>query len=132
RAMRLDAPDALGGPARPLSLDPVSTAWALAVTAGVVALFWSSRELFATSGVRRAARATAWIGLAAAAVAIVQHATAPNYLYWHWRPEATSARPYGPFVSRNDLACWLVMAVPSTHGYPIPLVSSPGSPRGQI
>src|SRR5205807_4591667 len=28
-----------------------------------------------------------------------------------------SARPYGPFVNRNDLACWIVMAVPLTMGY---------------
>src|SRR5207247_199359 len=47
RATRLDAPDdPLSAPARPLSLDPTSTAWALAVAGGIAVLFWSARGVF--------------------------------------------------------------------------------------
>ena len=116
----------------PLSLDPVSTAWALAVTAGIVAVFWSCRGLFATGGVRSVVRAIAWLGLLVSAIAIVQHATAPHRLYWYFRPEASSARPYGPFVNRNDLACWLVMAIPLTLGYAVARISSRQNASGAI
>jgi O-antigen ligase len=132
RAMRLDAPDPLSGPARPLSLDPASTAWALFIAAAIVVLFWSARTLLARGGIRRVARATAWIGLVVSAIAIVQHATAPNRLYWYLRPEAASARPYGPFVNRNDLACWLVMAIPLTLGYGIARVVSRRNAAGIV
>src|SRR5439155_20552682 len=103
---------------------PVSTAWALAIAGGGVVLFWCSRRLFATGGVRLIARATAWTGLAVSALPIVQHATAPDRLYWYFRPEASSARPYVPLLNRNDLACWLVMAIPLTLGYGIARVAS--------
>jgi len=83
----------------------------------MVVLFWSARSAFARGGIRLVARGTAWIGLAVSAFAIVQHATAPTLLYWSWQPASTAARPYGPFVNRNDLACWLVMAIPLTLGY---------------
>src|SRR5262249_46883047 len=41
----------------------------------------------------------------------------PKLIYWIWRPVNTDATPYGPFVSRNDLAAWLVIAIPLTLGY---------------
>src|SRR5206468_6410191 len=133
RAVRLEAAaDALMGPARPLSIDPGSTAWALAVAAAAVALFWCARAAFAWGGVRAVVRAIAAMGLIASAIAIVQHATAPTLLYWHWRPAASSARPYGPFVNRNDLACWLVMAIPLTVGYLIARVRARRDRSGAI
>lgn len=118
RTVRLDVPaDPLAGPPRPLSLDPETTAWALALTIGIAVFYWSVRALFARGGIRLAARSIAWMGLLAAVLAILQHATAPTLLYWYWRPVSTAARPYGPFVNRNDLACWLVMAIPLSIGY---------------
>jgi len=128
RMMRVGVADAAG----PLSLDPRSTAWALALTIGVAVLFWSCRGLFAAGGVRAAVRAVAWLGLLVSAIAIVQHATAPYRLYWYFRPEASSARPYGPFVNRNDLACWLVMAIPLTLGYAIARIASRQRASGAI
>jgi len=59
----------------------------------------------------------AWMGLALAALAIVQHATSPDRIYWYWRPLNAGATPYGPFVNRNSFATWLVMAVPLVVGY---------------
>jgi hypothetical protein len=123
--MRLDVPaDPQSGPAGPVSLDPVSTAWALMTGAGVALLFWCARSLFARGGVRLVTRGTAWMGLVVAAFAIVQQATAPKLLYWTWRPDSPAARPYGPFVNRNDLACWLIMAIPLTVGYAIARIRS--------
>jgi putative inorganic carbon (HCO3(-)) transporter len=34
-----------------------------------------------------------------------------------WRPLDTGARPYGPFVNRNHLATWIIMACPLAFGY---------------
>jgi O-antigen ligase len=122
---RLDRPgDPWSAPWRPLSIDPGSTAWALAVGAALVVVFWCARAAFARGGVRVTARGIAWFGIVLAAFAVVQHATAPRLLYWYWRPLSPSARPYGPFVNRNDLACWLVMAVPLTVGYGIARLDS--------
>lgn len=116
--MRFGAPgDPLAGPPRPLSIDPAATAWVLAMGIGLVAVFWCGRAALVRGGVRTVARGVAWLGLAVAAFAIVQHGTAPKLLYWHWRPLSPSATPYGPFVNRNDLACWLVMALPLVIGY---------------
>jgi O-antigen ligase len=89
-----------------------------------VLLFWSARSLFARGGVRQSVRTVALCGLAASAVAILQHATAPKLIYWVWRPVNADATPYGPFVSRNDLAAWLVLALPLTLGYFIGRIES--------
>src|SRR5262249_34561495 len=104
---------------RPLSGGPAAAAGALARAAGSMTTFWCARSAFARGGVRWTIRGVAWLGLAAAALAIVQHATAPTLFYWYWRPISPTARPYGPFANRNDLACWLIMALPLTAGYAI-------------
>ena len=38
-------------------------------------------------------------------------------LYGVWRPLDTGARPYGPFVNRNHMATWIIMACPLAFGY---------------
>ncbi len=103
----------------PLSIDADSTAWALALAVSYVGVFWCARHVFARGGVRTVVRAIAWMGLALTALAIVQHATAPDRLYWYWRPLSAGATPYGPFVNRNNFATWLVMAIPVVVGYAI-------------
>jgi putative inorganic carbon (HCO3(-)) transporter len=116
--LRLDAAgDPLSAPARALTVDAEATSQALAFGAALALLFWSARALFARGGVRQTIRAVSWCGLVASAMAILQHATAPKLLYWVWRPVNPNARPFGPFVNRNDLATWLVMALPLTLGY---------------
>jgi O-antigen ligase len=117
-ALYLNAPaDPAAGPAAPLTVDAAATAEALAVAAAAVLIFWSARSLFERGSVRRTVRTVAACGLAASAVAILQHATAPKTIYWVWKPLNADATPYGPFVSRNDLAAWLVLAIPLTVGY---------------
>jgi len=103
----------------PLSIDPESTAWALALGAMYVGLFWCARAIFARGGVRTTIRAVALTGLALTTLVAVQRATSPKLLYWIWTPLSAGASPYGPFVNRNGLAGWLAMAVPLAIGYAV-------------
>jgi O-antigen ligase len=100
----------------PLSLDPNATAWALALGGAYVALFWCARAIFAGGGVRLTTRGISWLGLGLTVLVAIQRATAPTLLFWTWRPLDSGASPYGPFVNRNSLACWLAMAVPPAAG----------------
>jgi O-antigen ligase len=119
RTLRLDASaNPAEGPARPLSVDPGAGAEALLIAAAVVLLFWSAREIYAAGGIRRSARALASFGLALSAIALTQHVVRPHLIYGIWRPQSRNAEyPFGPFVNRNDLAAWLVMALPLAVGY---------------
>jgi O-antigen ligase len=117
-ALRLDtAPRIL--PRHALSIDVESTAWALALGAAYIGLFWSARAIFARGGVRTVTRGVTWLGLALTVLVAVQRATSPTMLYWYFRPLNAGASPYGPFVSRNALASWLAMAVPLIIGYAV-------------
>jgi O-antigen ligase len=125
RALYLDTPaDPAGAPARALSIDPTATAWALALGGALVLLFWAARTIMAGGGLRATARGIAWIGLALSAVALVQHGTDPKRLYWWITPIGRSPQPFGPFVNRNDLATWLIMAMPLVAGYAVARVES--------
>src|SRR5262249_13683462 len=44
--------------------------------------------------------------------------------YWTLRPVNTNAKPFTPFVNRNDLAGWLVMALPLACGYALARLDS--------
>jgi O-antigen ligase len=117
RALRLDA-DAVAAAPAPLSVDPSAGLESALLAAAVVVLFWCARAIFEEGGVRRTARAIATFGLALGSIAIAQHATAPHDMYWMWKPQSRAAQfPFGPFVNRNDLAAWLVMALPVAAGY---------------
>jgi O-antigen ligase len=118
RALRLDATtQALA--AHPLSLDPAATAWALALGAAYVGLFWCARTIFAGGGVRLTTRGISWLGVGLTMLVAVQRATSPKLLYWTWRPLNAGASPYGPFVNRNGLACWLALAILLIVGYAV-------------
>jgi len=119
-----NGPDAA---ARPLSLDPASTAWALAFGIVLLLIFWSARAIFARGGALRVVcRWTAWFGLALAAVMFVQRAVTPGLIYGFWRPitRASHPTPLGPFVNRNDIATWLLLACPLVLGYAIARLDS--------
>jgi hypothetical protein len=104
----------VAGTSGPLSIDPSATRWSLALAVSFAVLFWSAREFLAHGGSRRTATGIAWIGLALAAVALLQHATAPRKLYWIY-PTIFGA-PFGPYLNRNDFSTWLIMAIPVTIG----------------
>jgi O-antigen ligase len=111
--------DPESGPRQPLSLDADATAIDLALGTALVLCFWIVRTRVARGGLRDAARAVGGMGLVLALVALAQHKTAPQLLYWYWHPVSPGATPFGPFVNRNDLATWIVMALPLTIGYGI-------------
>jgi O-antigen ligase len=117
-ALRLGAAPEIP-PRLPLSIDVESTAWALALGAAYIGLFWAARAIFARGGVRTVTRGVTWLGLALTVLVAAQRATSPKLLYWYFRPLDAGASPYGPFVSRNALATWLAMAVPLIIGYAV-------------
>jgi O-antigen ligase len=125
RALWFNPPlDPLTGPARPLSWDPASTAGALILGLTFVLIFWSARAIIASHGFRETIRGIAWCGLALAVITLFQHATAPKLLYGYWHPLTPNATPFGPFVNRNDLATWLIMAIPAIVGYGVARLKS--------
>jgi O-antigen ligase len=113
-----------------LSLDATSTAWALAFGAALLLLFWSARSIFERGGsLRHVLRGMTWLGLALAAVMFVQRATTPGLIYGFWRPitRASNPMPLGPFVNRNDIATWLIVACPVVFGYALTRIESRSS-----
>jgi O-antigen ligase len=108
-------PDSL--PPHALSVDSEATAWAFALGAVYIVVFWCARATFSSGGVRTTVRGIAWLGMALTLLVAVQRATSPTLLYWTWQPMSVGASPYGPFVNRNALASWLAMALPLVIGY---------------
>ena len=117
-ALQLD-PTSSASPMRALSIDAESTAWAFALGAAYVGLFFCARSIFARGGVRTVSRGITWLGLGLSVLVAVQRATSPSMLYWYFKPLDAGASPYGPFVNRNALATWLAMAVPIAVGYAV-------------
>jgi O-antigen ligase len=108
----------------PISVDRDATIESVALAAAGVLVFLSARTLFSGRTLRRAIRTVAVCGLIASGLAIVQHAVAPSLLYGVWQPTSRGAFPYTPFVNRNDLAGWLILAIPLTLGYLVARIES--------
>jgi O-antigen ligase len=122
-ALWLDAPsNPFAGSARPLSIDVGATRVALTLAVTIALFFWSARTILERGGVRVVARGIAWTGLALAVVAILQHATAPKLLYWHW--PTVFGGPFGPYLNRSDFSMWLILAMPVTAGYLLARIES--------
>lgn len=99
-----------------LTVNPAATMRAAAVAALVLALFWSARETLRHRGARSLARAVAWAGLAVSVIAIVVRASRTTLIYGMWST-GYNTEPYGPFVNRNHMGTWLVLALPLVVGY---------------
>ena len=117
RLLYLDAENPESRRWAPLSINGTGTANAVALATSGLLIFFSARALFAGRALRLLLRTVAICGLTASGLAIVQHAVAPSLLYGLWPPANRSASPYTPFVNRNDLAAWLILAIPLTAGY---------------
>lgn len=120
------------GPAvgwRPLSVDPSATIAWLPAGCAAVGLFWAARGCFTTDLVRPAARLIAWIGLALGPLVIVQHYSSPTLIYWTFQPLDVDSKTAGPFVNRNHMATWLLLALPTTVGYIVARVAALGDRR---
>jgi O-antigen ligase len=101
----------------PMSVAPYDTVEAAGILISSIIMFWTCRSVCEQGGTGRIVRAIAFVGLAASVAAIVQRAQRIDLLYGVWRPLDAGARPYGPFVNRNHLATWVIMASPLTFGY---------------
>ena len=102
---------------RPLSIHPAATRVGFAIALAAALVFWAAREAFSRGGSRAAARLLAWVGCACALVSLAQRATAPRTVLWNWAVPDPRAVPFGPFVDRNQLATWLVLAISLVAGY---------------
>ena len=105
---------------QPLSLNPPETAIALLVDLLALAAFWIIRNAVAGSGMRTFVRTILGIGLVVSVVAIVGAAIkspTSHLVYGLFEPTDPAARPYGPFVNRNEMATWVLLALPLVVGY---------------
>jgi O-antigen ligase len=105
---------------RPLSLNPAGTAIALFVDLLALAVFWTTRESLAGSGMRTLLRTVLGAGIVVSVAAIVGAATrgpTSHLIFGVFEPTDRAARPYGPFVNRNEMAMWLLLALPLVIGY---------------
>jgi hypothetical protein len=101
----------------PISIAPIDTLAAVGIFVSAIIMFWTCRHVCEDGGTGRIVRVIALVGLIASVAAIVQRAQRIDMLYGVWRPLDTGARPYGPFVNRNHMATWIVMACPLVFGY---------------
>jgi O-antigen ligase len=101
----------------PISIAPNDTIAAAGIFLTAVMMFWICRRVCGEGGTGRLVRGIAVIGLIASVAAITQRAQRIDMLYGVWRPLDAGARPYGPFVNRNHMATWIVMACPLVFGY---------------
>ena len=129
RALRVGAAwSPLDPGARPLSINPTQTAIGLLTGVAAVLLFWIARALSESGELRRTAARVAWIGFAVSLAAILQRATSPKLMYWMWA--VPGDKPLGPFVNRNHMATWLIMAIPLTVGCLVMRVRSRAGEHG--
>jgi O-antigen ligase len=99
----------------PLTVDPAATWSALVSIALIVLMFFVAREVCAEGGMRRLVRTIAWTGLVAAAAAVVVRPALPGGILS--LVDASDTPMYGPFVNRNHMGTWLIMALPLVIGY---------------
>ena len=128
RALLLDPPsNPLMDVFRPLSIDVESSVWAMLLGTTLILVFWCARSTFERAGgLRLVARGTGWVGLLLGILVFIQRAGPPDLIYGFWRPIARIGhpRPIGPFLNRNDLAAWLIVALPIVLGYALARIAS--------
>ena len=83
----------------------------------IAAVFWASRAIFARGGIRTFSTVLAWGAIVMALVAFAQHASGTSFVYGFWQPRDAGARPLGPFINRNHLGTWSIMAICLCLGY---------------
>jgi O-antigen ligase len=99
----------------PLTVDPRGTWSALFVLALAVGTFFVARQVCRDGGMRRLIRTVAWTGLVVAALAVIVRPALPGGILS--LVDASDTPMYGPFVNRNHMGTWLIMALPLVAGY---------------
>ncbi len=116
-ALRIQAAGAVSPSTHPLTISPVTTTLSLAYLTLGAGVFWLTRGVLERGSIRPVVRRVAWMGFIVSVIAVIQLGTTPLLMYGVWRPEDASARPFGPFVNRNHMATWLLLAIPLAWGY---------------
>src|SRR5207253_98391 len=99
----------------PLTVDPEATWSALFNVTLLMLMFFVARGVCAEGGMRRLVRTIAWTGLVTAATAVVVRPALPGGILSLL--ESSDTPMYGPFVNRNHMGTWLIMALPMVIGY---------------
>jgi O-antigen ligase len=116
-ALRIQRAGVVSPSPQPLTISPATTALSLGYLALGVAVFWLTRGVLERGSARPVVRQIAWMGFLVSVIAVIQLGASPLLMYGLWRPEDASARPFGPFVNRNHMATWLLLAIPLAWGY---------------
>ena len=101
----------------PLTVDPSATVHAWLSLFTILAAFWIARTLFARGGLRTFSTIIACGAIALVILAFAQHASGTTLVYGFWQPRDAGARPLGPFINRNHLGTWSLMAMCLCVGY---------------
>lgn len=101
----------------PLALDAGATFHAWTTLFCIIGAFWTARAIFARGGIRTFSMVIACGAILIALVAFAQHASGTALVYGFWRPRDAGARPLGPFINRNHLGTWSIMAICLCVGY---------------
>jgi hypothetical protein len=110
-------------PARPLSIDPASTAIGLMLLLSFGLLLTGLLRHVNRFGARRFAAWFVGFGALVALIGIVQKALVGDNafvdmkIYGVWSPIGKLSTPFGPFVNKNHFAGWMLMALPTALGY---------------
>ena len=107
---------ASGSPWHALSIEPASTALALAATAALAILLLGLARTLTRRDALHLARGIVGFGVVLALIGIVQKAMWNGRIFGFWTP-LEGGSPFGPYVNRNHFAGWMLMALPLAIGY---------------
>lgn len=123
--------DGTGPRSLALTINTAATIQAAVLAALVMLIFWSTRETLRHGGARSLARAVAWAGLGVSVIAIFVRASRTTMIYGFWGT-GFETQPYGPFINRNHMGTWLVMALPFVVGYVFARADRHGRDRSAV
>jgi O-antigen ligase len=101
----------------PLTIDPAATFHAFLSLFAVLISFWIARAVFARGGLRTFSTIIAWGAIGLVILTFAQHASGTTLVYGFWPPRDAGARPLGPFINRNHLGTWSLLAICLCAGY---------------
>ena len=108
---------AAGYPRHPLSISPSDTRLGLGFVTALGLFLLGSVRMLGRVGAISAIRPLIGLGLVVALCSFVQAAFFQETVFGFWTPENTMTRVAAPFINRNHLAGWMLMAVPLSLGF---------------
>ncbi len=97
--------------AHPLSIDPRSTAIALAAVISLAFFTLGLSRLLTARRARTLGHAIVALGACVAFAGIVQKSTGTPRIYGVWTPYDKPFQIFGPFVNKNHFSGWMIMAL---------------------